>query len=85
VSAYAGSVDVWDFSVAEEDEDNKGYEDVVSEIDMAGCLIVCEFAVLCILVRLDVSFIDHSIVPKMQICIIELVKSSLKHTHMEDN
>lgn len=75
---YAGSVDVWDFSVAEEDEGNKGYEDVVSEVDMAGCLVVCELAVLCVLVRLGVSFMDHSIVPKMQSCIIESSKELIE-------
>jgi hypothetical protein len=35
VSAYAGGVDVWDFSVAEEDEGDEDYEDVVSEVDIA--------------------------------------------------
>ena len=34
MSAYAGSVDVWDLSVAEEDEGDEGYQDVVSKVDI---------------------------------------------------
>jgi hypothetical protein len=37
LSADGGGVDVWDLSVAEEDEEDEGDEDVVQKVKVGGC------------------------------------------------